>query len=126
MTHSPKHWSTEDTKVEYITDIIIPYVESVRSSLKKESAAAVVIMDNFKGQKTAKISKLWEENNLHVCLLQPNTTDKLQPMDVAVNKPANDFLRRKFEEWYADQVMERLHNAETSDIDSIELQPVDL
>ena len=77
--------------VEYITEIIIPHVESVRSSLKKESAAAVVIMDNFKGQKKAKISKLWEESNLHVYLLQPNTMDKLQPMDVAVNKSAKDF-----------------------------------
>ena len=55
--------------VEYITEIIVPYVESVRSSLKKESAAAVVIMDNLKGQETAKINMLLEENNLHMCLL---------------------------------------------------------
>ena len=112
--------------VEYIKEIIIPYVKSVRLSPKKESAAAIVIMDNFKGQKTAKINKLLEENYLHVCLLPPNTTDKLQPMDVAINKPAKNFLRTKFEEWYADQVMEQLHNAETSDIDSVELQPIDI
>ena len=47
-------------------------------------------------------------------------------MDVAVNKPSKDFLRRKFEAWYADQVMEQLHDVETSDIDSVQLQPVDL
>ena len=125
VTHSPKHWSTEDTMVEYITKIIIPYIESVCSNLKKESAAAVVIMDNFKGEKTAKINKLLEENNLHVCLLPPNTTDKIQPMDVAVNMPVKDFLRRKSEQWYADQVMEQLHNEESSDTDSIKLQTVD-
>ena len=76
--------------------------------------------------KTTKVNNLLEENNLHVCLLQPNTTNKFQPMDVAVNKPAKNFLRRKLEGWYADQVTEQLNNAGASDIDSIELQPVDL
>lgn len=34
-------------------------------------------MDNFKG--------------LHTCLIPPNTTDLLQPMDLSVNKPAKSF-----------------------------------
>ena len=29
-------------------------------------------------------------------------------MNVAVNKPAKSFLRTKFENWYADQIMEQL------------------
>lgn len=127
VTHSPKHWSTEDTMIEYISEIIVPFVESVRSRLNEESAAAVVIMDNFKGQKTPRVMKLLEENKLHVCLLPPNTTDKLQPMDVAVNKPAKNFLRTKFEDWYANQVMNQLpHAGGASDIELYELQPVNL
>ncbi len=57
-------------------------------------------MDNFKGQITPKVSEYLEKNDIHVhvCLLLPNTTDRLQPMDISVNKPAKDFLRRKFEE----------------------------
>ena len=63
MTHSPKHWSTDDTIFEYITEIIIGYVKSVRSSVKKESAVAVVIRDSFKGQKTTKINKVLGRRN---------------------------------------------------------------
>ena len=71
--------------IAYITDIIVPYVERHRQALE-DDVPALVIMDNFKG-------------NIHVCLLPPNTTDLLQPMDIAVNKPAKDFLKRNFEEW---------------------------
>jgi len=51
---------------------------------------------------------LLEENNIHVCLLLPNTTDKLQPLDVAVNKPAKEFYRQKFQEWYSGQVSQQI------------------
>lgn len=129
VTHSPRHWSTENTMLEYISDIIIPFVESVRSTYRERNTPAVIIMDNFKGQTTPRISKLLEENNLHTCLLPPNTTDKLQPMDVSINKPAKDFLRAKFEEWYADEVVQQFspgHIGGVSNTQPHQLQPVDL
>ena len=43
--------------------------------------AALVIMDNFKGQVTESVMGLLEDHNIHVCLLPPNTTDRLQPME---------------------------------------------
>lgn len=81
-------------------------------------------MDNFKGQVTSAINELLESNNIHVCLLPANTTDQLQPMDVVVNKPVKDFLKRKFEQWYSDEVMSQLQCV--SDFESAEIQPVDL
>ena len=41
--------------VQYITNIIVPYVERYRDVLVDETAAAVVIFHNFKGQVTSKI-----------------------------------------------------------------------
>jgi len=89
----------------YIELIVLPYVNSVRHSLYDDTIAGLIIMDNFKGQATANISKLVEDNNLHVCLLPPNTTDLLQPMDLAVNKPAKSFLKNEFSEWYSKQIL---------------------
>lgn len=57
--------------------------------------SALVIVDNFKGEVTPAISELLETNNIHVCFLLANTTDQLQPMDVAVNKPVKYFLKHK-------------------------------
>ena len=81
--------------VQYIDHIIIR---------NRGDKPALVIMDNFKGQSTTEINELLEANDIHVSLLSPNTTDKLQPMDVSVNKPAKDFLKQRFEEWYASEV----------------------
>ena len=91
ITHSSKHWSTEETMIQYVDNIIVPFVEATRESLG-EDKAAVIIMDNFKGQVTPKMNALLEQHNIHSCLLPPNTTDRLQPMDLSVNKPAKSIL----------------------------------
>jgi len=51
---------------------------------------------------------LLEETKIHSCLLPPNTKDRLQPLDVAVNKPAKEFYRQKFQEWYSLQVPQQI------------------
>ena len=48
------------------------------------------------------VRKLLEDNNIHVCLLPHNTTNKMQLMDLAVNKPA------KFLEWYSNENWQQL------------------
>ena len=109
ITHSPKHWSTEETMLQYVRLIIVPFVEQIRDFLGEEKSA-VVIMDNFKGQVTEKMVELMESHNIYTCLLPPNTTDRLQPMDVAVNKPAKAFLKQKFQTWYAEQISAQLED----------------
>ena len=87
ITHVPKHWSTEQTMVQYIHNIILPYVKLIRELKQDDSASSLVIMDNFKGQVTDDIHTLLEEKN-NVASLPSNTTNLLQPLDIAVNKPA--------------------------------------
>ena len=48
ITHSPKHWVTEATMLDYVETIIIPYVESIKQELDKNCQATLVIIDNFK------------------------------------------------------------------------------
>ena len=49
-----------------------------------------------------------------------NCTDRLQPMDLSVNKAAKDFMRKKFREWYATEVQKQLDDGATR------ISPVDL
>ena len=108
--------------IDYIKEIIIPYVDRQRELLEEEKPA-LVIMDNFKGQITSAVNALLEKNNIHVCLLPPNTTDRLQPLDVSVNKPAKDILKQQFEDWYTAEIIKQLDG---KDLETLELEPIDL
>ena len=109
--------------VQYINHIIIPFVEKVtdRDELD-EKQAALVILDNFKGQITNTVLSLLDENNIHTCMLPVNTTDILQTMDLLVNKSAKEFIKQKFQMWYTEQIHQQLKQ---SDSDG-KLEPVDL
>ena len=104
---------------QYIHKIILPYVCNKRKELKLPlDQPAVLIFDNFKGQCTTEFLTLLDVNNINVILIPPNCTDRLQPLDLSVNKAAKEFLRRKFHEWYAKQVCLQLQqNGKQSPID---------
>ena len=125
ITHAPRHWSTEETMRQNIEKIILPYVERIRGDVGSDKAA-LVIMDNFKGQKNESILNLLEDNNILVSLLPPNTTNALQPMDISVNKPAKDYLKRCFEDWYASEIQKQLEENEDLEDEEPSLKPVDL
>ena len=82
ITHAPNHWSSEFTMIQYINNIVVPYIVKVREQFSN-TTPALVIMDNFKGQITDPVLSLLESDNIHTCLLPPNTTDRLQSMDVS-------------------------------------------
>jgi len=108
--------------MQYVNNIIVPFVEQTRESLG-EDKVAVAIMDNFKGQVTSAMTELLERHCIHTCLIPPNTTDRLQPMDISVNKPAKAFLKEQFQKWYSEQVIEQLNS---EDFEIVELEPVEL
>ena len=121
ITCTPNHWSNEDKTREYINKIIIPYVQQKRKELKLSSdQPALALFDVFKGQQTEDIADLLEENNIIVVPIPANCTDRLQPMDLSVNKSAKEFMRGKFREWYATQVQKQL------DEGASQISPVDL
>ena len=52
-----------------------------------------------------------DSHNINVLLIPPNFTDRLEPLDLSVNKAAKDFLRKKFREWYTRQSCVQLDGA---------------
>ena len=104
VSHSENHWFNE-TMIEYIQGIIIPYVEGVRQMLGKNDQAALAIFDNFRGQLTENVVKELECHNIQSVLVPANCTDRLQPMDLSVNKSAKSFMRSQFTMWYAEEML---------------------
>ena len=58
----------------------------------------------FKGQTTAAVYNLLGENGIYYVHIPNGCTDKLQSLDVSINKSAKSYLREMFSTWYAEQV----------------------
>ena len=109
ITYTENHWCNESTMKEYIDKIILPYVKQKRIDLKLSvDYPALVIFDNFKGQCTKELLSTLDDNNINVILIPANCTDRLQPLDISVNKSVKEFLRAKFQEWYSKQICSQL------------------
>ena len=74
---------------EYLEQIILPYINRKRKDLLLvENHPALLIFDNFKVQCTNDLLKFLDDKNILVVLISANCTDKLQPLDLSVNKAA--------------------------------------
>ena len=124
ITHSDNHWSNEKTMLGYIKEIIVPFVASVRDRLNVDhSQAALAIFDCFKGQLTENVIQLLEDYNIQSVIVPASCTDRLQPMDISVNKSAKSFLKSEFQRWYSEEIAKELSK---SDGDVNKIDPVDL
>ena len=123
ITHNDKHWSNESTMIRYIENVIVPFVTRVRNDLGVgQEQAALAIFDSFRGQITEKVFILLNKHNMQSVVVPPNCTDKLQPLDLTVNKVAKSFLQKQFIDWYATEIPKQLD----ADSDSTCPTPVDL
>ena len=112
VTYTPNRWANEETTKMYIEKIIVPFVKEKRRQLHLEDDhPALVIFDVFKGQCTEDVLKMLEDNHIERVVVPANCTDRLQPLDLSVNKPAKEFLGRKFQEWFADQIAAQLEDS---------------
>ena len=95
-----------------IENIIVPFVKEKRRQLHLEDNHLVlVIFDVFKSQCTD-VLKMLEDSHIECVVVPVNCADRLQPLDLlmSVNKPAKEFRRRKFQEWFAAQLEDVQHS----------------
>ena len=123
LTYIENHWCNEQTMMGYLHNILIPYVNATRVDLKlSKTHSCLVMFDTFKGQTTPGFLKLLEENNILVVEIPPNCTDRLQPLDLAVNKPLKDQMKRQFQQWYSEEVEKRIRSSASDDEKLIDLK----
>ena len=108
LSVNPKHYSNETESLKFINEIIIPYVERERERIGLPYQKALVVFDVFKGQLTKSVLKLLEDNNFVVTFVPANMTHLYQPLDLTVNGYAKKYSKKKFNEWYANQIIQQL------------------
>lgn len=79
-------------------------------------------MDNFMAHNAGDVLQPLKDNGVLVVLLPANTTDRLQPLDLSINKAAKDFLRDKFRHWYATQVSQGLQNELENEVVPVDMR----
>ena len=50
-------------------------------------------------------------------LFPANCSDKLQPLDLSVNKPVKDFMKRQFQNWYGEMICKQLEDKVEEEVD---------
>ena len=61
-----------------------------------------------------------EDHHICVVMVPANCTDRLQPLDISVNKSIKAFLRQEFQNWYSDCLCAQLQGGESNP------EPIDL
>ena len=96
ITYSDNHWANERTTEAYIN---LPFLKRKRTELSlSDTHPALVIFDRFRGQCTDTMLKLLDENNIRIAIVPTNCTDRLQPLDVSVNKSVKELYQEAISE----------------------------
>ena len=89
------------TVMRYLEKILFPYFEAKRAELQLGTDfPCLVVYDRFRGQCTPRITSMLKKRHIYIVIVPANCTDRLQPLDVSVNKAVKAFLRNQFQDWY--------------------------
>ncbi len=72
--------------------------------------------ERVKGQCVESIFKKLEENNILYVLVR-SCTDRLQRLNLSINKPAKDHMKRRFQEWFSNTIREQLEAKVHEEVD---------
>ena len=109
ITHNDNHWSNETSMLEYLEKVIKPYKDKTIQELGlHDDQRMIVLFDVFRAHRVQSCKEWLASNNVEYVCVPANCTDKLQPMDLAVNKPFKHVMKTEFIAWYSDQVRTQL------------------
>ena len=125
LSVNPQHYSNENEAIKVLEDIIIPYVRRERDALKLTGDRPVLlIMDVFKGQMTDRVLQVLSDNNIILQMVPANLTYLFQPLDVqgGPNGYVKRLMKKKFTDWYADQITQAMDAGQMIDTIDIPLK----
>ena len=94
ITQNEKHWSNETETVNFIEQVINPYVTDKRKELGLPAEQKALGWDVFRGQTTDHIAQILDSLNIKVVKVPANMTYFFQLLNLTVNRSANNFMRK--------------------------------
>jgi hypothetical protein len=101
-----KAWVDEAMMLRWVKEIYTPFTKKNHSLL---------IMDSFRAHTTDPVKKLLRKSNAVTAIIPGGCTSKLQPLDVAINKPFKTYMRKSWS-IYISQEANKVRAGETTKI----------
>ena len=103
--------------IRHLEKVIVPFVNEKRAELKLPmSYPALAIFDCSKGQTTPAVKAVLRQYHIRFVIVPPNCTDKLQPLNISINKPIKSEMKKCFQLWYAEEVQKQLKESPTESV----------
>ena len=100
ISQCANHWNTEETMLEYINKVIVPYVVETQKRLQTEDDHPIlVIFDMFTAHCCNSVLAKLQSNNIHQVFVPAGCTGELQPLDVGVNQDFKELMKNFFGRW---------------------------
>jgi hypothetical protein len=80
----------------------IDYFNNVRVRNGTREDPVMLVYDSFRGHLEDSIKKGFRESDVYLAVIPGGLTSKCQPLDVSINKPFKDNLRKEWHSWMAD------------------------
>ena len=123
ITHSENHWANTETQIQYVENVIMPYFKRKRKELNlPRNAKALCIFDVFRAQMTEDFRDLLKKNHIKFVYVPRCCTDRLQPMDLSVQKSVKENMKASFSTWYADQITKQMSGNTDCEICPVQMQ----
>lgn len=87
-------WMDEDIFIDFLNDIWLPYLDANGIKL------ALLLLDMCSVHLTPNVKLALSAARTEVEFIPAGYTAKLQPMDVGINKPFKNYIKREYDAWW--------------------------
>lgn len=111
LTFSDNHWSSQETMQQYIENVIMPYANgSIDRHRLATDANIILVLDVWAVHKSEEFRRFLRTRHprIHLVFVPANCTSKLQVADVALQRPFKNGIRKRFNQWAAQHIVEQI------------------
>jgi len=77
----------------------VDYLFRLRMSENLSKEPAMMVYDSFRGHLEESVKTKFKHHNFHLAVIPAGLTSECQPLDVSINKPFKDYMRKEWNEW---------------------------
>lgn len=77
----------------------IDFLFKIRMSENLSKEPAMMLYDSFRSHLEESVKTKFKQHNFHLAVIPGGLTSVCQPLDVSINKPFKDNLRKEWHEW---------------------------